>query len=92
MKKTFWMILFVGVCWLIALAMQAEVTPHIMLDAILPPRILESTTPEERMEIAAALREHFPPSILSWIGACGICGLSVYGLWTSSRARCKADK
>ena len=83
MKKSLYLILVVGACWIAALAMQSEVMPHILLDAILPPRILELTTLEERMEIATALRKNFSPSIFSWIGAWSICGLAGYGLWVS---------
>jgi hypothetical protein len=89
--KALWMLPMVGLCWLVALANQTSFMPHFLLDAILPPRILDLTTPEEEMRIIASLGKTFLPSYLSWIGACAVCGLSAYGLWASRRAEGKAN-
>jgi hypothetical protein len=83
MKPTFWIILLISACWIAALFMQSQVVPYLMLDSILPPRILDLTTHDEQAKIAATLKKQYPPSILSWIGACSVFSLSIYGLWAS---------
>ena len=87
MKTALWLILAFSLGWLALLAsLDTRVRPHFMLDAILPPRILNLTTYEEQKEIVASLgRALERPSTLAWMGACLLFGISVYGLWNAGK-------
>jgi hypothetical protein len=56
--------------------------PHLLLDAVLPPRVLSKTTPEERLLIVKNLSEHSRSDpFYSIVGPGLICSLCALGLW-----------
>jgi hypothetical protein len=86
MKGALRAIAAIGILWMAALTFERTIIPHVMLDAILPERILRQTTPEERQEITERLKKHQAAGILSWLGAAGITLLSLYAL-TKTKTR-----
>ena len=65
---------------LTGLAFRAEFSGHVLLDVVLPPRVLANTTAEERNEIVDRLSASHRPSILTWIPPIGVLLLSSYAL------------
>ena len=59
-----------------------KVRPHFLLDAVLPPRVLSNTTPEERLLIVKSLSEHSKSDPLySIFGPALVCSLCALGIW-----------
>jgi hypothetical protein len=58
----------------------AEISGHVLLDFVLPPRVLANTTTEERTQIVDRLGASHRPSFLAWIPPIGILLLSSYAL------------
>lgn len=84
MKNTLRLLVLVGFAWLGGLIIQRSIVPHIMLDAVLPQRVMMETTSGERMDIADRLASMYGPSFYSWIGALLVIALSSYALWTAN--------
>jgi hypothetical protein len=80
MKVALKMLVLTGILWLVALAFQSRVTPAVMLDAVVPPKVLATMTPEERIQIQEQLRRASTPGYLSWVGAAAVLILSVTAL------------
>src|SRR5690606_6121652 len=86
MKKTLILLIIIGICWFVGLMMQVIAMPYFYLDVILPPRVLEDTTPEERTEIVQRLRSISTPNFISWLGAISIIILSSCGFLIQRRS------
>lgn len=85
MKVPLIILFLIGVLWLGALAFQSRITPVFLLDAVLPPKVLAATTPEERTQIQERLRQVSASSYFSWIGAAAVVVLSGVALKMSTR-------
>lgn len=85
MKNSLRLIITLSLCWIIALVLLRSVAGPLLLDVILPPRVLTATTPEERQEIAERLRESSNPSVLLWVPPVAIMLLGIYALRTVNK-------
>lgn len=84
---TLWGLLTLGLLWFLFLFMDQKVMPAMMLDGLLPSRVLAATTPEERMTITQQLKRDRQVSPFPWIGVGMLVALSVYGLWPTRAER-----
>ena len=87
MKNSLRLIVTLSLCWIIVLVLLRSVAGPLLLDFILPPRVLTATTPVERQEIAERLRESSNPSVLLWILPVAILLLGIYALRTENKRR-----
>jgi len=86
-KNSLRLIVTLSLCWIIVLVLLRSVAGPLLLDFILPPRVLTATTPVERQEIAERLRESSNPSVLLWILPVAILLLGIYALRTENKRR-----
>ena len=76
------LLFLLGVGGLLVIPALRVAQPHSMLDAILPARVLESTTADERMHIADKLRDRYTlDPLFPMLGAGLVATLSGVGLW-----------
>ena len=88
MRTALILLFLFGIAWLAALNFYENGLPHFLLDAILPSRILEETTLEEKRHILDSLGKTVTKtSYLPWIGAWFICIISGLGLWRGQRIK-----
>jgi len=81
MKNALRVLVSIGLLWLLGLAIQQLAMPNALLDAVLPPDVLGSTSTAERTIIVRNLQTLYAPSYLSWIGALSVTLLSSYALF-----------
>ncbi len=80
MKIVLFLLVFLSVGWLMFFVEGPHVIAHAALDGILPPRVLESATPGERLEMAAALEKLITQRRGAWIAPATVLALSLTGL------------
>ena len=86
MKSILRTLLMIGILWSLGLVWRLTIQPAVLLDAVLPPRLLKDTSLEERQEITHNLRRVSRPSVVSWLGALASIGLSGAALRLHARA------
>jgi hypothetical protein len=79
-KNVLRVIIVLSLLALAGLAFRAVIPRVVLLDFVLPPRVLANTTTEERNQITARLSASHRPSFLAWIPPIGILLLSSYAL------------
>jgi hypothetical protein len=85
MKNALRLIIVVSVLWLVGLAtLLSSAGGHVALDRVLPPSVLDATTPEERIFIAERLAKRSRPT-LAWIPPVCTLVLASYTLFAASR-------
>ena len=60
-------------------------TGHFLLDTVLPPRLLELSTPAERMELAGSLQRVLDRQTRYWLAPAILLALSLRGFFLELR-------
>lgn len=91
MKLVLWIIFGLSVAGFMLAISEPTVKAICALDAIIPPRVMDLTTPDERVQMSKALSGVISTSRLALLGACAMGLVSAAGLVFVHRSRPMSD-
>ena len=87
MKNALRLIIAIALLWIVGLMVRSSAGyGHILLDHVLPERVLAQTSADERITIAERLSHRGKPKVISWIAPVAILLLASYTLLAANRA------